>query len=159
MSWVETLMTGLQARIRALASGKRIGQFVSVGVGGASLETVVVLVLTGVLAAPALPAKALGAEASISLMFLLNDRFTFAGEGSETLRAKGRRYLKSHTVRLGGLAVAFGTLYALVNWTSIELVVYGLTLWPTVANVIGICVGMVVNYVAESLFTWRVHAT
>jgi len=159
MSWVDALLTGLQARIRALASGKRIGQFVSVGVGGASLETVIVLVLTGLFAASALPAKAVGAEASITLMFLLNDRFTFAGEGSETLRAKGRRYLKSHTVRLGGLAIAFGTLYVLVNWTSIDVVVYGLTLWPTIANVIGIGVGMVVNYVAESLFTWRVHAS
>ena len=158
MSWVEAVTAGLQARIRALASGKRIGQFVSVGVGGASLETLIVLVLTGLFGASALPAKAVGAEASISLMFLLNDRFTFAGEGSESLRAKGRRYLKSHTVRLGGLAVAFGALYVLVNWTSIELVVAGVTLWPTVANVIGIGVGMVVNYVAESLFTWRVHA-
>jgi putative flippase GtrA len=158
MSWVEAVTAGLQARIRALASGKRIGQFVSVGVGGASLETLIVLVLTGLFATPALPAKAVGAEASITLMFLLNDQFTFAGEGSERLRAKGRRYLKSHTVRLGGLAVAFGTLYVLVNWTSIELVVSGVTLWPTVANVVGIGVGMVVNYVAESLFTWRVHA-
>ncbi|MFW6383783.1 MAG: GtrA family protein [Halodesulfurarchaeum sp.] len=157
MSWIDALAVGLQARLRALASSKRIGQFVSVGVGGATLETIVVFLLTGLFGAPALAAKAVGAEASISLMFLLNDRFTFGAEGRDTRRAKVRRYLKSHTVRIGGLAVAFGTLYALVNLTSIELVVYGLPLWPTVANGIGIGVGMVINYVAESLFTWRVH--
>lgn len=157
MSWFESLVGGLQARFRALASGARIGQFVSVGVSGATLETIIVFLLTGVITIPPLAAKAVGAEASISLMFLLNDRWTFAGEGGAGLTAMGRRYLKSHTVRLGGLAVAFATLYVLTAWTDIELVLSGADFWPTIANVIGIGVGMTINYVAESLITWRVH--
>jgi putative flippase GtrA len=157
MTGLDRVTQAVQARVRALASAARIGQFVSVGVAGASLETAIVFVLTGLATAPPLLAKAVGAEASITLMFLLNDRFTFAEAGGLGLRAKGRRYLKSHTVRLGGLAVAFATLYVLTSWTAIELVISGADVWPTLANVIGIGVGMSINYVAESLITWRVH--
>jgi putative flippase GtrA len=147
----------LQAQVRALARLDRIGQFVSVGVAGATLETAIVFVLTGLWTVAPLAAKAVGAEASITLMFLLNDRWTFSEEGGSGVLAVGRRYLKSHLVRLGGLAVAFTTLYLLTSWTDIELVVASVNVWPTIANVIGIGVGMVLNYVAESLITWRVH--
>ncbi|WP_255196753.1 GtrA family protein [Halorarius litoreus] len=148
----------VRSRVRALAHVDRIGQFVSVGVAGASLETAIVFVLTGLLTVAPLAAKAVGAEASITLMFLLNDRWTFADEGRSGVLAVGRRYLKSHVVRLGGLSVAFATLFVLTSWTDIRLVVAGANLWPTIANVIGIGVGMTLNYVAESLVTWRVHA-
>ena len=59
--------------------------------------------------APPLAAKAVGAEASITLMFLLNDRWTFADEGEGGFVSLLRRYGKSHLVRLGDLSVAFVT--------------------------------------------------
>ena len=150
----------LQDRLRALATAERIGQFVSVGVAGATLETVIVALLTsGVLAttAPPLAAKAVGAEASITLMFLLNDRWTFADEGEGGVVSLLRRYGKSHLVRLGGLSVAFVTLYVLTSLTGLSLVVRNADLWPTVANAVAIGVGMTLNYIAESLVTWRVQ--
>jgi len=153
-------VAALQDRIRALATAERVGQFVSVGVAGATLETVIVALLTsGVLAttAPPLAAKAVGAEASITLMFLLNDRWTFADEGEGGVVSLLRRYGKSHLVRLGGLSVAFVTLYVLTSLTGLSLLVRGADLWPTVANAIAIGVGMTLNYVAESLVTWRVQ--
>ena len=145
-----------ESAVAELASGTRIGQFVSVGVAGATVETVIVALLTAGLAAPPLAAKALGAETSISLMFLLNDRYTFADEGEVGLAAVGRRWGRSHLVRLGGLTVAFVVLWLLTARTDVRLVIAGADFWPTVANVVGIGVGMVLNYVAESLFTWRV---
>jgi putative flippase GtrA len=153
----------LQDRLRALAAVDRIGQFLSVGVAGASLETVIVALLTAglLLEAPLadqpLLAKAVGAEASITLMFLLNDRWTFAEAGEGGGLALLRRYGRSHLVRLGGITVAFATLYVLTEWTDVRLVLAGANFWPTVANGIGIGLGMVLNYVAESLVTWRVH--
>ncbi|WP_254823202.1 GtrA family protein [Haloglomus halophilum] len=153
----------LRARLRALASAGRIGQFVSVGVAGASLETVIVALLTGgfvveaVLAGQPLVAKAVGAEASITLMFLLNDNWTFADHGGAGPVALVRRWVKSHLVRSVGLAVAFATLFVLTSWTDVTLVVAGGDVWPTLANAIGIGVGLTINYVAESLVTWRVH--
>ncbi|QLG60709.1 GtrA family protein [Halorarum salinum] len=151
---------GTSRALATLASRARIGQFVSVGVAGATVETLVVAVLTaGVLAGLAvapLAAKAVGAEASITLMFLLNDRYTFSGEGAAGLAAVGRRWARSHLVRLGGLTVAFVVLWLLTARTDVSLVVAGADFWPTVANAVGIGTGMVLNYVAESVFTWRV---
>jgi len=150
----------LQDRVRALVAAERIGQFVSVGVTGAVLETIIVALLTsGVLAfiVPPLPAKAVGAEASITLMFLLNDRWTFAAEGEAGVVSLLRRYGKSHVVRLGGLTVAFATLFVLTSMTDVTLVVRDANLWPTVANALAIGMGMTLNYVAESLVTWRVQ--
>ena len=153
MSTVERLAE----RLRSVASAGRFGQFVSVGVAGATLETIIVAILTAGFAVGPLLAKAVGAEASISLMFLLNDAWTFAEEGAVGTRSLARRYAKSHVVRLGGLSVAFATLFVLTARTDVRLVVAGADFWPTVANVVGIGVGMVFNFVAESLFTWRVH--
>lgn len=144
------------SRLHALAHRARIGQFVSVGVVGAAIETVIVALLTTLFGAGAIAAKAVGAECSISTMFVVNDRWTFADEGAGGAVAFVRRWAKSHAVRLGGLAVAFTVLFLLTSVVSVTLPVWGVDLWPTVANVVGIGVGMVLNYVAESLFTWGV---
>jgi putative flippase GtrA len=149
-------MSGGLGKLEELYSGVRFGQFVSVGAVGATAETVVVAILTagyGVL--PQL-AKAAGAEVSITLMFLINDRWTFSDAGAEGWLPLGRRYLKSHLVRAGGLIVGFAVLTALTSWTDLTLVVAGADLWPTVANAIGIGCGMLLNYLTEGLFTWRV---
>jgi len=145
-------------KLEELYSGIRFGKFVSVGAVGATAETLVVAFLTagyGVL--PQL-AKAVGAEVSITLMFLINDHWTFPNAGAMGWLARIRRYLKSHVVRAGGLAVGFAVLTVLTSWTDVTLVVAGADLWPTVANVIGIGCGMLLNYLTEGLFTWRVGA-
>jgi len=66
------------------------------------------------------------------------------------------RYVRSHFVRLGGLSIAFLTLYLLTSQTDIRVVFLGLDFWPAVPNGVGIVVGMVFNFVTESLFTWQV---
>lgn len=148
--------SGISTGVNALASKARIGKFVSVGAAGATLEQLIVVVTTAGLAFDPLLAKLIGAEASISLMFLINDRWTFAGHGTGRLRAVVGRWVRSHTVRAVGLAVSFATLFVLTARTEVTVVVAGVDLWPTIANGVGIAGGMVINYVAESLFTWRV---
>ncbi|MFB6127604.1 MAG: GtrA family protein [Halolamina sp.] len=147
---------GVREAASELVHAVRFGQFVSVGAVGAAIETVVVAALTAGLGAGALAAKAVGAELSISTMFLVNDRWTFAGEGAADAAATVRRWGRSHLVRAVGLSVAFAVLTVLTRFTDVTLVVAGADFWPTVANVVGIAGGMVVNYVAESLFTWDV---
>jgi putative flippase GtrA len=145
-------------KLEELYSGLRFGRFVSVGAVGATAETVVVAVLTAGYGVLPQFAKAAGAEVSITLMFLVNDRWTFADAGAEGWLPLGRRYLRSHLVRAGGLAVGFAVLTALTSWTDVTLVVAGADLWPTVANAVGIGCGMLLNYLTEGLFTWRVGA-
>jgi putative flippase GtrA len=151
-------MSGGLGKLEELYSGLRFGQFVSVGAVGATAETIVVAILTAGYGFFPQLAKAAGAEVSITIMFLINDRWTFAEAGAVGWVPRVRRYLKSHLVRAGGLLVGFAVLTALTSWTDVTLVVAGADLWPTVANAIGIGCGMLLNYLTEGLFTWRVGA-
>ena len=141
----------------ALFAPVRFGQFVSVGLVGASVDLTIssVLTLAGLL--PPEWAKLVGAECAIVLMFLINDRWTFAAHGAAGWVPKLRRLVKSNLVRSGGLAVQFVVVYVLVR-TDVTVVVFGTDVWPVLTMPIAIACAVVVNYTAESLLTWRVHA-
>lgn len=151
-------MMAADSLVEELLKRGRIGQFLSVGVLGALIETVFVALFTGLLGAGALVAKAVGAEASISTMFVANDRWTFAGDGERGLGPTVRRWGRSHAVRLVGLSVGFAVLYILTTFTTVSVVLADIDFWPTLANGLGIGCGMVINYIAESVFTWDVLA-
>jgi len=150
---------GTKTPLGALLHRARIGRFVSVGGVGAAIETVVVAALTAGVGIGPLAAKAVGAELSISTMFVVNDRWTFAAAREPGVIRTGRRWLKSHLVRAVGLGVAFLTLFVLTSTVDVSVPVAGVDLWPTLANGIGIGAALGINYVAESLFTWRVAAS
>lgn len=91
----------VESRFTALTHRVRIGQFVSVGAVGAMIETVIVALLTTIGGGVGpLAAKVVGAECSISMMFTINDYWTFAEEGSDSLVAVIHRWGKSHVVRI-----------------------------------------------------------
>ena len=135
---------GVAAR---LASISRVVQFVAVGAVGALCDMATLAVVHGVLSVPVWLAKLPAAEASIVVMFALNERYTFSGEGRPSPLALGRRFLTSNAVRVGGLIVGWAVLVA----------VYRAGTWYLFANAVGLCAGVVVNYLAESLLTWRIH--
>jgi putative flippase GtrA len=132
-------------------------QFTSVGAVGAICETIIIYILTVFGSTGPLTAKIISVEASISIMFLINDRYTFSDAGKSQLTNRIYRWMRSHAVRSGGIAVAFIMLWALTSQTQIRLILFGGDLWPTVANIIGIGCALSINYVAESLFTWKVQ--
>lgn len=95
------------------------------------------------------PGAVISKECAIVVMFVLNERITFAGYGGRGVGSRGRRFLTSNLVRTGGAAIGIAVLYVLYAWFGV---------WYVLANVVGIGVGFVANYVMESLATWRVHA-
>lgn len=136
----------VRERLLVLASAARLGQFASVGAVGAVCDNLVLvgLVEGGLLGT--VPAAVVAKETAIALMFVLNEVWTFSGaDGRGSVL---RRFLTSNVVRGGGAAVGIAVLYVLHTWFGV---------WYLLANVIGIGVGFTVNYVAESLVTWRVH--
>jgi putative flippase GtrA len=153
-----TLLSRLYTRFGALTSTIRFGQFVSVGVLGAICENIVLLSLLEVVGVGPVVAKLVGAETSITVMFAANERWTFAAEGKTGVLQLGRRFLTSNLVRAGGVLVGTAVFLALLRWVDIALVLWGIDFWPSVANSIGIGAALFVNYIAESLLTWRVHA-
>lgn len=141
----------------ALVEPARFGQFLGVGAIGAVVDLTVssVLTLGGLL--PPEWAKVVGAECAIILMFLINDRWTFSDHGAAGWRAKLRRLVKSNLVRSGGIAVQFAVVYLLTRG-DLTVIVAGTDVWPVLTMPIAIGCAFLVNYTAESLLTWRVHA-
>ena len=146
------------SRVDALLSGARFGQFVSVGVVGALSDNAVLATLNLVFGVPELWAKAAGVETAIVVMFLVNEHWTFAGQGAAGRIPFFKRLGKSHLVRSGGVAVQLVVYWFLVTYIDFKLLVLGTDLWFLAASPIAIGVAMSLNYVFESLFTWEVHA-
>ncbi len=140
----------------ALYSPLRFGQFISVGAIGAVCDNTVLLTLATLGVLPEL-AKFVGIEVAIIIMFLLNEHWTFANEGAAGVPALLRRLVTSNLVRLGGITVQLIVFSLVYRWFHVSLTLWGLDLWLLVASVSGILAGMIVNYITESLVTWRVH--
>ncbi|MFB6297925.1 MAG: GtrA family protein [Salinirussus sp.] len=143
--------------VDALRSRVRFGKFVSVGAVGAAADNSVLAVLGLVFGVPDLWAKAAGIETAILVMFLANERWTFAGQGAAGTWPLLGRLGRSHLIRSGGVAIQLAVYWVLTQRLAVELVVWGRDLWFLAASPVAIAVAMLVNYTAESLLTWRVH--
>lgn len=142
---------------KSLLSLRRIIQFTSVGIVGAICETSIVAILTAFGTTSPLAAKVVGVEISISVMFLINDRYTFSDAGQSQSTNRIYRWMRSHAVRSGGIVISFFILWILTSQTDIQIMLFGANFWPTIANLIAIGSALSINYIAESLFTWKVH--
>lgn len=141
---VETIREG----VIALLSGTRFGQFASAGLVGTAIDNGVLVGLVEFADLSPVIAKVVAWEIAIMVIFAINEHWTFATFGSTDPRAFLRRFLRSNAVRLAGLLVTLGVFAGLV---------YGAGVWYLAANLVGISVGFVVNYTAESLYTWQVQ--
>lgn len=150
-------LAALRTRLQGLASGIRFGQFASVGIVGAICDNAMLTLLKLGFGVPDELAKAAGIETAIVVMFLLNDRWTFADQGEAGLVPRLRRLAKSNVVRVGGIAIQLTVFTLLVNRTDLTLSLGGTDFWFLAASLIAIGCAMFVNYLAESLFTWQVE--
>ena len=135
---------------------ERLGQFASVGILGATIDIAISGAL--VLYWDLLPelAKLIGAECAIVVMFLVNDRWTFSGSGAGGCRAKVHRLVKSNLVRSGGIGVQLVVVFVLTR-ISYSVYVGATDIWPVLTMPIAIGCGFLVNYIGETLFTWRAY--
>ena len=140
-----------------LLAVERFGQFVSVGAVGAAFDLTTSSALTAGFDVPPEIAKLVGAEVAIVVMFVVNERWTFASHGDDGGWAILRRLLKSNLVRSGGVAVQVGVV-ALLTSLPLAFPAFGVDLWELATFPIAIGCSLLLNYVLESLFTWRVTA-
>ena len=157
MSIDDRLRRAVPDRFESLVSAVRFGQFVSVGAVGAVFDITTLVLLTEVVGLSAAVANVASIETAILVMFTVNERWTFASQGAAGARSVGRRLLRSHVVRAGGSTVQYVLFVAVFYGVSVELTVRSVDLWLVVVKGGAIGVAMFVNYVFESLFTWRVH--
>ncbi|MFB6270423.1 MAG: GtrA family protein [Halobacterium sp.] len=157
MTASDRLRAVVPERFEELASLVRFGQFASVGAIGAVFDVTTLVLLTSVAGVPAALANVASIETAILVMFAVNERWTFAGEGAMDARSLGRRLLRSHLVRAGGSTLQYVLFVAVFYTVTVDVSVAGVDLWLVAVKGGAIGVAMFVNYVFESLFTWRVH--
>jgi dolichol-phosphate mannosyltransferase len=122
----------------------RFVKFCLVGGSGVLVNEGLLWLLTDFAGFYYLASAAIGIEVSIITNFLLNDRFTFADR-----RAPGgflRRLGKFNLVSLVALAVNMALLWFLTSVAGLHYLV---------SNLIGIAVAAVLNYLLNTLWTWR----
>ncbi|WP_248516127.1 GtrA family protein [Salinarchaeum laminariae] len=141
-------MVELSSALRETLKFNRLWQFMAVGAVGTACDFAVLIGLVELFSTSPVVAKIVSAETAIVVMFVINERWTFASWGANDLVAVFRRLLTSNVVRLGGLAVATVVLAVLTVQYDVSYVL---------ANGAGIATGFIVNYTMENLFTWRTH--
>jgi putative flippase GtrA len=134
--------------LRTLVSLERFGKFASVGVVGAACDFAVLAALVVFASMNPTLAKAFSAETAIVAMFVMNEVWTFADHGASGSWNVARRLLRSNVVRAGGALWALGVLHLLTTYADV---------WYLAANAVGIGTGFAINYLFESLATWKVH--
>ncbi len=145
----------MSGRFEPLTSSRRIGQFISVGAVGSVFDLTISIGLSASEILRPEVAKLIGAEVAIIVMFVINDRWTFATAGHERYWARIRRLIKSNIVRSVGLAIQVIVVSILTGW-DYQIFVAGTDVWPIMVMPIAIGCAAGVNYLAESLITWRV---
>jgi putative flippase GtrA len=118
----------------------RLLKFGAVGATGVIINTSALYVLSRWLGLPLLLASAIAVELAIVSNFFWNNRWTFSCRSPSLVR-----FAKFNAVSLMGLAL---------NVT----IVWGLTrtgLYFLIANLVGIGVGVAVNYACSVVWVWR----
>lgn len=141
--------------VNALFSRIRFGKFISVGALGAVFDIMTTTALIVIFDLLDEYAKLLGAEVAIIVMFAVNERWTFADMGAPGIAPTISRFFRSNLVRSGGLAVQFLIVRALRQF-EITILIAGFDVWQLIPIPIAIAGSLGINYIAESLLTWRV---
>lgn len=141
--------------IGALMSVTRFGKFVSVGAIGAVCDTVILLILVERVGLLEEVAVLIGIESSILIMFFINDNWTYSS--SDNIRTLPRRLLRSHTVRAIGATTQFIVFTIIYRSYFVQIDIGGVDLWLLAAKGTAIVLGMALNYIFETIFTWSIH--
>jgi putative flippase GtrA len=120
---------------------RTLTRFLLVGASGVVVNSIALFALHGLAGVPLVLASALSVELAIAHNFVLNDRWTFGCARRSLLR-----FLKFNLVCLVGLLVTTSVAWLLVQQAGVNYLV---------ANLAGIGVGMVGNFVANIQWTWK----
>ena len=129
-----------QLVLRQRARLSRLSKFFLVGGTGALLNSLALLLLVQWIHLPLVPASALSTELSILHNFCWHDRWTF-----KRTHPSWSRFVRFNLVSLAGLVLTTGTMWLLVRH---------LGLYYLAANLLGITLATVWNFVVNSCWTW-----
>ena len=125
---------------------QRVFKFILVGLSGVFVNMGLLWALTQSAGLQLQAASAIAIESSIISNFFFNNYFTFRDRRSPAWKITLRRLLKFNMVSLVGLAINLGILTLLTT-------VFGI--YYLLANLIGIVVAALWNYLLSTSWTWR----
>lgn len=132
----------MKEEIKKITDKEIFSKFLAVGIVGMLIDNAILFTLHNYTTLHVVLSKVISAETSILFMFIINDVWTFKEHKNRNIF---RRFLRSNSVRLVGLAVGTTGFY-----------IFYLVKFPLlVANVTGIGIGFVFNYFFENLLTWE----
>jgi dolichol-phosphate mannosyltransferase len=126
----------------ALERWFQLGRFVLVGGSGVLVNSLTLFVLYGMAGMPFIVASAVSVELAITNNFVWNDIWTFARCGGSGLV----RFARFNLVSLMGLVVTTSTAWLLVHVVGVHYLI---------ANLVGISLASICNFVASVRWTWR----
>ncbi|MBI2831625.1 MAG: glycosyltransferase [Chloroflexi bacterium] len=125
----------------------RFVKFCMVGGSGVGVDEGMLYLLAGIGGLrPVELASALSAETAIISNFTLNDIFTFRDRRSPGVKAKLNRFWKFNLICLAGVGIKVGVLSLLYNFAGMHYLL---------ANLVGIAVATLWNYLLNTWVTWR----
>ena len=123
----------------------RMLKFAAVGVSGIFVNESILFALTEIFEVFYLASAAISVEMSILSNFMLNELWTFRDRRSKGFLRVLRRALKYNFVSFGALTINLVVLYFLVEFFGIHYLL---------ANLIGIFVAFLWNFVLSTLWAW-----
>ncbi len=129
-------------------SSLRFVKFLVTGGMGGMIDMITLMFVVEVVHLPPVLGGVFSKEVSILSMFVVNQTWTFQETLTSAPREVIRRLVKSNMVRWIGGGVGVATLFVLYRWVGV---------WYLMANLAGIGVGFVFNFVFESLVTFEIH--
>lgn len=157
MRIIKSVKSRYSTQIESIISSTRIGKFVSVGVIGALFDISTLVILTQFVGLPASVSNIFSIEVAIITMFIINDFWTFRGEGRYGVSSVGSRFVRSQVVRAGGSIAQYLVFISIYYNIKVSSVFSQFDFWLVIVKCGSIAAAMVINYVFESLFTWKVH--
>jgi dolichol-phosphate mannosyltransferase len=130
----------------------RFIKFILVGASGVGVNEGMYLLMTrvaGLVDSLDVVAVAIGIEISIITNFVLNNYFTFADRRQRGVKAFFTHLLRFNTVSLAGAGIQVGTFFILTRFLGFE------EPYDVYANLIGIAVAMLWNFLANNWWTWK----
>lgn len=121
-------------------------KFSIVGGSGVIVNMGILILLTRLFNIPLEIASPIAIELSIISNFILNNIWTF---GDRTVEIS----LLTKFIRFHLVAISAGV----VNYLILLALVYGFDILDIIANLIGIAAATIVNYLLNSLWTWRIQ--
>lgn len=124
----------------------KILKFGLVGLSGILVNTGILFVLTEWVHIYYLVSSIFAIEASIITNFLLNDLWTFNGNSKNKFSKKWKRFLSYEVISICGTLINMGILFIFTDLVG---------LWYIIANIIGIFVAFIWNFLVNRNVTWR----